>query len=233
MATATDTPKTDDDTPKDDTPKDDAEDQGNPDGDTSSDDGGDDSDELGPKGKAAIRAAREERNAARKEAREYKALGMSPAEIKKILDAKAGNDDAPDPDKIREEARAEARMEALKERVEDKIEVAAAKQFANAGNAVAILLRSHDAESFLNGDKIDTEAIQEALQELLDEQPHLAARSDEDPKRKKFGKADGGRRDADQPSQLTREDLKTMSPEAIVKAKADGRLRDLFAAKST
>ncbi|MEO6604260.1 MAG: hypothetical protein ABIN55_01480 [Aeromicrobium sp.] len=134
-------------------------------------------------------------------------------------------DDAPDVEKIREEARAEARAEGQKERVTDKIEVRAAKAFADADDAVAILLRTHDVEDFLDGDKIDVEAIQEALDDLLENKPHLAAQGG-----KRFqGKADGGKRKADRPDQLTRDDLKRMSPSAIVKAKADGRLADLLA----
>lgn len=215
--------KTDDDTKQDDQVDDTTDDQA----DDAKDDAADDS--LGDKGKQAIDRMKEQRNAARAEAREFKALGLSPADIKALVDAKKGDGagDTVDADKIREEARREARLEATKERVTDKIEARAAKGFADAEDAVAILLRTHDTEDFLNGDKIDVEAIQEALDELLEKKPHLAAQSG-----KRFqGGADGGKRKADRPDQLTRDDLKRMSPEAIVKAKADGRLADLLGSK--
>jgi hypothetical protein len=189
----------------------------------------DDDEGLGDKGKQALTRMKERLRASRAEAAEFKALGLSPADIKKLVDAKKTDDpdDKVDPNKIREEARREARAEAAKERVTDKIEVKAAKAFADADDAVAILLRTHDIEDFLDGDKIDVEAIQEALDDLLEKKPHLAAQGG-----KRFkGGADGGKRKADRPAQLTRADLERMSPKEIVKAKAEGRLADLLGSK--
>lgn len=98
------------------------------------------------------------------------------------------DDDAPDADKIREEARAEARKEALYDRVESKIEAKASK-FADPEDAVAVLLRSHKLEDFLDGDSVDIEAITDALDELGEKKPHLLAEG------KRFkGDGDGGRR---------------------------------------
>jgi DNA-binding transcriptional MerR regulator len=194
---------------------------------TDEDDG---ADALGDKGKQALDRMKEQRNAARaeaREAREYKALGLSPAEIKKILDERNGADGKPDADAIREEARREARAEAQRERVTDKIEARAAKAFTDAEDAVAILMRNHDPDDFLDGDKIDVDAIQEALNDLLEKKPHLAAQGG-----KRFtGTGDGGTRKEARPNQLTRDDLKRMSPQEITKAKADGRLEDLLSGK--
>ena len=186
-------------------------------------------DALADKGKQALDRMKQQRNAARDQLREFKALGLSPEQIKALQKGKpgAGDDDQPDVDQIREQTRAEVRAEALKERVVDKIEAKAAKAFADAEDAVAILLRTHDHEDFLDDGKIDVEAIQEALDELLDKKPHLAV---QDGKRFK-GSPDGGTRKAARPGQLTRDDLKRMSPQEITKAKAEGRLNDLLGTK--
>lgn len=199
---------------------------------TDQDDDADDSDadgadQLADKGKQALDRMKTQRNAARDQLREFKALGLTPEQIKALQkgDAKAG--DQPDVDQIREQARTEARTEALKERVVDKIEAKAARAFADAEDAVAILLRTHDAEDFLDDGKIDVEAIQEALDELLEKKPHLAV---QDGKRFK-GTPDGGARKAARPGQLTRDDLKRMSPQDIKKAKDAGRLNDVLGIK--
>jgi hypothetical protein len=186
-------------------------------------------DALADKGKQALDRMKLQRNAARDQLREFKALGLSPEQIKALQKGKPKGDDdkQPDVDQIREQARTEARTEALKERVVDKIEAKAAKAFADAEDAVAILLRTHDHDDFLDDGKIDVEAIQDALDELLEKKPHLAV---QDGKRFK-GNPDGGTRKAARPGQLTRDDLKRMSPKEITKAKAEGRLADLLGTK--
>lgn len=101
-----------------------------------------------------------------------------------------GDDDGKvDAEKIREEAKAEARRESLSEKVADKIEAKASK-FADPEDAVAVLLRGRDIEDFLNDDdKVDVEAITDALKELGEKKPHLLAQGS------RFkGDADGGRR---------------------------------------
>lgn len=99
-----------------------------------------------------------------------------------------GDDDAPDPEKIREEAKAEARREALSDKVADKIEAKASK-FADPEDAVAVLLRSREIDDFIDDDKVDVEAITDALKELGEKKPHLLAQGS------RFkGGADGGRR---------------------------------------
>jgi hypothetical protein len=103
--------------------------------------------------------------------------------------AKADDGEKVDADKIREEAKAEAARDALHGRVEDKIE-AKARAFADPEDAVAVLLRSHDINDFIDGDKVDVEEIAEALKELGEKKPHLLAQGG-----KKFqGDADGGTR---------------------------------------
>ena len=195
--------------------------------DTSNESGGDDDthDEdkpLGEKGERALAAEKQKRREAQQQLREYKALGLKPDEIRKLVEGKT-DDDTPDPEKIREQARTEARAEVLRDRVTDKIEAKAAGRFAlDAEDVAALLMRRHDINDFLDGDKVDAEAIQEALDDLLDKQPGLAAQG------KRFqGGADGGtRRQA--PQQLTREDLARMTPEQVDKARKEGRLDRLL-----
>jgi hypothetical protein len=75
---------------------------------------------------------------------------------------------------------------------------------------------------------VDADEINDAIEELLTRKPHLAATA-----RPRFqGTGDGGAaRKASGPTQLTHEDLAKMSPEAIVKAKREGRLSNLLSGK--
>jgi hypothetical protein len=209
------------------------------------DDKADDADKpLGPKGEKALQAEKDRRREAdrlrRQTARERDDALAELAKIKKAAEqkgAKTGDsdaaEDAPDLEAIRAEARdsakAEAKAEILKDRVGDKIEVLAARRFQDAGDAVVHLLRTSEIADFLDGDKIDAEAIKEALDELLEKKPYLAVAAQGG---KRFqGSGDGGARKGPQgPSQLTEADMKRMSPEAIVKAHDEGRFNDLLEA---
>ncbi|WP_236024590.1 phage scaffolding protein [Bifidobacterium pluvialisilvae] len=90
-------------------------------------------------------------------------------------------------------------------------------------------LRYLDLSKFSVSDDgdVDTQAIGTALDGLVKEKPYLG----------KAGNPTGpqgiippsGTRDGDRGAgQLTRDDLKTMKPEAIVKAKSEGRLDDIL-----
>lgn len=175
--------------------------------------------DLGDAGKKALDAMKEKW---RSERDGRKALEARIAELEK-----PATGEQPDPEKLRAEAKAEARAEAMKERVLDKIEAKAAKLFADPEDAVALLGRR--ADEFVDDGKLDVEAIQDALDELLKKKPHLAAAAQGGPAKRFSGTGDGGARNGSgRPAQLTEQDLKRMSPEAIVKARADGRLDDLM-----
>lgn len=210
------------------------------------DDKADDADKpLGPKGEKALQAEKDRRREAdrqrRQVARERDDALAELAKLRKAAESKAGagGDDAaekgPDLDAVRAEAReqakAEANAEILRDRVSDKIEVLAAKRFQDAGDAVTHLMRSSEIADFLDGGKIDAEAIKEALDELLEKKPYLAVAAQG---AKRFqGSGDGGARKGPQkPTQLTEGDLRRMTPEAIVKAQAEGRLNDLLGVPS-
>jgi hypothetical protein len=86
-----------------------------------------------------------------------------------------------------------------------------------------------DALTFLDLDQfevdedgqVDEDEIAEAIDGLLKNKPYLAAQGG----RRFQGTGDGGAaRKAGKPKQLTREDLRGMSAEAILKAKSEGRL---------
>ena len=165
-------------------------------GDDDGDDGDDKDDDkpLGEKGERALRAEKQRRKEAQRELRAYKNLGLTPeqiAELNRKGDRKSDGDDkddGPDPEEVRRQAREEAAQEALQERVADKIE-AKARAFADAEDAVAILLRTNDINDFIDDGKIDVDAITEALDDLGQNKPHLLAQG------KRFqGSGDGGAR---------------------------------------
>lgn len=134
--------------------------------------------------------------------------------------------DQVDAEAIRKQARAEARAEAMNDRALDRIEARAAKLFADPEDARLQLATK--AKDFIDGDGIDTEAIDEALAELLKRKPHLAAQGG----RRFEGSADqGSRKGTSRPAQLTKADLDRMSDEQIVAAKKAGQFDDLMSGK--
>lgn len=170
--------------------------------------------------KARVKSEREKRVAAEK------AL----ADSKKPAD----DDEKPDLDKIRAEARQEAETAALRDRVMDKIEAKAGARFAiDTEDVAALLMRRHELEDFLDDGKVDIEAINEALDDLLEKQPRLAVTQGDEKKFK--GGADGGARGKASKSQLTEADVKKLAAdgkhEQIEQARIDGRLNELLGIK--
>jgi hypothetical protein len=146
-----------------------------------------------------------------------------------------GDDDKVDAEKIREDARAEARAEVLRDRVLDKIEAKAGAKFnLDPEDVAALLLRRKDVDSFVTDGKVDAGAIDDALSELLESKPNLAAQGGSRFK----GGADGGSRkgsDSKGPAQLTKADVDRMYAardyDGIDKARQEGRLTDLLSGK--
>lgn len=178
------------------------------------DDSGDDA-KLGDAGKRAIdrmkQQLREEKRR-RREAEERAAKANKPKE----------DGDKPDLEEIRRQAREEAAAEALKERVMDKIE-AKARKFVDPEDAAALLMRGRDIEEFIDGGKVDAEAIAEALEELAEKKPHLLARNGSS-----GGSFDSGRGKQRAKGQLSKEDLPKMTPAEINAARREGRLDRLM-----
>lgn len=151
-------------------------------------------------------------------------VGKTPDQIRELIAGRTASkdDDAPDPAELRKAAQAEARAEVLVERALDKVEARAAKLFADPEDARALL--AGQVDDFIDDGKVDVDAVDEALKELLGKKPHLAAAT-----AKRFqGGADGGARKGSGVSQLTEQDLNRMKPEQIVKAREEGRFNDLL-----
>jgi len=177
-----------------------------------SDEGNGDADQLGDAGKKALDSMKSKWQKARDE---LKALKAQQAAGKK-------DDDQQDPAELRKQIQAEARAEVLNERALDKVEAKAAKLFADPEDARALL--ASRVEDFVDDGQVDTDAIEEALAGLLKKKPHLAAAT-----AKRFqGGADGGARKGSKPDQLTRDDLKKMTPAQIEEARTSGRLNELM-----
>ncbi|QDH92110.1 head scaffolding protein [Streptomyces phage Dubu] len=135
----------------------------------------------------------------------------------------SGDDDQADAAEIKRQATREANAKANARIIRSEIKAAAAGKLADPSDALAYL----DPSAFeldANGD-VDAEELADAIEDLLTRKPYLAATT-----RPRFqGTGDGGAaRKASGPSQLSRQDLKSMSPEAIVKAKREGRLKDVL-----
>jgi hypothetical protein len=160
---------------------DDDSDDGDPGADGDDDKGEGDTDDLRDAGKKALDAMKGQRNKARTALRPWTALARehgvnTPDELRNLLKGKKPDGgDTPDPEQIRREARAEADREVARDRVFDKIEAKAGGRFADPADAAALLLREGAVDDFLDGTKVDADAISEALDELLERKPYLAA----------------------------------------------------------
>lgn len=176
------------------------------------------SEALGDAGKKALDSMKSrwktERDARRKLEEELEALRAPES---------TGTTDQPDAAEIKRQATRDANAKANARILRSEIKAAATGKLADPSDALALLdLSAFEVDA--NGD-VDADEISEAIEDLLTRKPHLAATT-----RPRFqGTGDGGAaRKASGPSQLSRQDLKTMSPEAIVKAKREGRLKDLL-----
>jgi hypothetical protein len=178
------------------------------------------SEALGDPGKKALDAMKAQRNAERDRRRALE------AELEALKAPKPAEDGQPTADEIRTQAAREANAKANARILKSEIRAAAAGKLADPADALAHLdLSSFEVDE--NGD-VDAAEISDAITDLLTRKPYLAANG-----RPVFqGSGDGGAaRKASGPSQLTRQDLQSMTPEAIHKAKAEGRLKNLLSGK--
>lgn len=191
-------------------PEGDAEPDEEPEGDEPDPDG---ADELGDKGKRALASMKGKWRAERDRAKE----------LEQRLADKDGVDEA---EQVRRKAEQDALSKANTRIVRAEVKAAAKGVLADPADAYKFL----DLDQFEvdeNGD-LDSDEVAEAIEELIKSKPYLAAA----PARRFQGTGDGGAaRKASRPKQLTRADLKTMSAEAIDKAREDGRLDDLMGGK--
>lgn len=175
---------------------------------------------LGDAGKKALDAMKAQRNAAAKDAKAVR------AELEQLR-AAAALKDKPAEEQAIEQARAEARAEATKAAnariIKSELRLAAKGLLADPADALAFInLDDFDVND--DGD-VDTDALTEAINELIEKKPHLAAG-----RNARFdGNADqGAKGKAAKPSQLTESDLESMSLEEINKARREGRANRLL-----
>lgn len=166
---------------------------------------------------AARTAAESAARAARKEADELKARlaefeDANKSETEKLIE-KARKD--------AEEATRDEVTKAYEQRLlEGRLIARAAGKLADASDATSLIKLDDLAKS--ESGEVDDKTIDAAIATLIKQKPYLATGATPGP-----GSADGGPRGT-RPSQLTREDLKGMSPEAIVEAKAKGQLDEVL-----
>lgn len=180
-------------------------------------------DALGDAGKRALDKMKADLRAekARRKAAETELAGLK---------TKPTEGETPDTEAIRAQALAEARAEALNERALDRLELKAAQmKFADPEDARLHL--AGKVADFVDGDKVDSDAINDALAELLARKPHLAAAG---AKPKFEGTGDGGaRKGSSGVQQLGKADIARMTAEQIVAAQKAGQLDDYLATEST
>lgn len=191
-------------------------------GEGSGDDSGDadGTDALGDKGKQALDRMKEQRTAATKRAT---------AAEKELADFKAAAalKDKPADEQVLEAAKAEARTEAntrANERIlRADLRAAATGKLADPADAALYLNLADFAVS--DDGETDSEALNDAITELLTRKPHLAAA-----KQTRFdGSADQGAKGKEsKATQLSAQDIKGWSPSQIVEAQNAGRLDSIL-----
>jgi hypothetical protein len=194
-----------------------SEPQAEPNGD-SGDGGEGDPAALGDAGKQALDAMKGKWYTERDK---RKALEARIAELE-AANAPTTPEGQPDVEALKREARNEALSAANTRILKAEVKAAAAGKLADPTDALTLLdLSKFDVDS---DGSVDADEIAEAIDSLLQSKPYLSAQGV-----KRFqGSADGGARKGNREgAQLTRDDLKGMSPEAIVKAKQEGRLTGL------
>lgn len=176
---------------------------------------GQDGDGLADKGREALA---KERKARREAEKARKAAEAKAADLEAKLAAGQQDQTQQDADKARRDAEAAANAKANARILAAEVRAAAAGKLADPSDAARYL----DLSEFEVGDDggVDQEAIAEAISDLIKKKPYLAAKA------QGFqGSGDGGARTGgSRPSQLTGADLKTMSAQAIDKARREGRL---------
>jgi len=177
-------------------------------------------DALGDAGKQALDRMKAQRNAERLKAR------TAQQELDR-LKAELALKDKPADEQAIEAAKNEARAEAVKAAnariLKSELKAAATGKLADPTDA-ALYINLDDFEVGEDGE-VDSDALNEAITDLIARKPHLAAQ-----KPNRFdGDADQGVKGKEsKPQQLSRDDLKRMTDEQIETAKAAGQLDRLL-----
>lgn len=183
-----------------------------------------DTETLGDPGKKALQAEREARKTAERELRDLR------ARIEAMEDAQ--NRTAEERAAL-EQQRAierEALSKANDRILAAELRAAAKGVLADPGDALTFIDRTQFEVT--DDGRVDTDAITDAVKDLISKKPYLAARS-EPPA---VGSADGGPREASRPRQWTSDQLRKArlsgDLDSIAAARADGLLNDVLAGKA-
>ena len=178
--------------------------------------------ELGDAGKKALDAMKAARNAAK--ASEKAAIARAVAAEAALANRDKPAEELAIAERIRE-ATAAVTSKANERIVRSEVKLAAAGRVKNPALALKLIDTS---EIDVNDDgEVDADALAAAIDTLLTDYPELAAKAPG------FGSADQGAKSRTAaPSQLTRSDLDSMSPEQINAARRSGRLDKVLGIKS-
>jgi len=177
---------------------------------------------LGDPGKKALDKMKAARNAAIQEANAVK------AELQALKDAAAAKDLPAEQqalDAARREGEATATTAANTRILRTELKAAAKGKLADPLDALAFIDLT-DLAVDANGD-VDSDALEEAIDDLLTRKPHLAAAA---PRRFDGGADQGAKGKPAKPSQLTESQYSALSREERAKARADGRVNTLLGA---
>lgn len=173
-----------------------------------------DGDGLGDKGQKALAAERKARRDAEKA---RKALEAELADLKAKSAGTQQDDAQKAADQARRDADAAVNAKANARILAAEVRAAAAGKLADPSDAARYLDLS-EFEVAADG-SVDSDAITEAISDLIKRKPYLAATA------QGFqGSGDGGARGASRTKQLTAADLKNMSAVDIDRARQEGRL---------
>ena len=172
---------------------------------------------LGPAGEKALAAEKDKRRAESAKRRELE------AQLAALKASASADTEKADLDAIKAQAIREANAAAAQRILRSEIKAAAAGKLADPADAYKFLDLA-DFEVNENGD-VDTAEIADAITGLLTSKPYLKA-AQSGP-----GSADGGVRKGSRPDQLTREQIQSMSSDAVEAARQKGQLNDLLGIK--
>lgn len=181
---------------------------------------GDDDKPLGPPGEKALEAIKEERRVLKEQLRSWSDLGVKPEEVAELLKTREGEAER----QARREMERAAIAKANERLLAAEVRAAAKGVLADPADALKFL----DLSTVEVGDDgtVDSSAIEAAIGDLVKSKPYLAAAQGVG----SWGSADPGPRNGDVKGQITREQLKSMSPEQIDQARREGRLARLMGA---
>lgn len=175
---------------------------------------------LGDPGKKALDAMKAKWKEAEQRAREREA---ALAELQAKIEGKEAEFAA---EQERRKVEAEALAKANERILKAEVRAQAAGKLADPSDA----LRYLDLEQFEVGadGEVDRAAVTDAIEGLVKAKPYLAAQGGTSV----FQSPGADREGSGHKRQLTRDELKQMTPEQIVTARAEGRLDDLLGAKN-